>query len=85
MLLRLFVKILQGLAAGLLVLREIVVCPICHTLKLLHSERKLEFDVVRPLGVVRAFLGRNLVNMQKLRRNTDIRIKTQALSQPVLE
>src|SRR5262249_20133898 len=77
MLASIFVKILKRFAAGFLMLREIIVCSVGDSFQLLHTKREVKFNVVRALGIMGAFFGRNSMNMQEIGRNSYLFIEFQ--------
>src|SRR5437016_5187200 len=84
-LLCLFVKILERLAARFLMLRQIVVCSVGDSLQLLHPKWEMKFDVISALRIMSAFFRRNFMNIQKICSNSDIFIEFETLLQPILK
>src|SRR5690349_4274651 len=79
------IKILQRLATGLLMLRQIVVGSISDAFEFLPPKWKIIFDVISSFRVKRAFFIRDGQDMQLVTWNSDLPIKLQPLFLPVLK
>ena len=84
-LLRLFVEIVEGLPARLLMLLQVVIGPIRHPFQLLPAEGKVVFYVVGALRIKGAIGVRHRQDVQLLARDTDVLVKSDPLVLPVLE
>ena len=62
------VEIIQRFAAGLLVLREVVIGAVGDAFELLDAEGKLVFDVVGALGIEGALVGGDVVDVELVAR-----------------
>ena len=79
------VEVLQGLARGLGMARQVEVAAVVDALELLPPEREAVFDIDRLLRVVRQLVGRVLAQAQPRRRHAEALVPGPARRQPLLE
>ena len=85
-LLRLIIEIFQRLAAGVLVLCQIVIRSIGDAFEFLSAKRKVVFDVVSAFRIKRALFVRHcFARATVCARDADVLVELQPLFLPVLE
>ena len=79
------VEVLEVLAAGLRMARQVEVAPVVDALELLPAEREAVLDVDRLLGVVGQLVGGVLAQAEPRRRHAVALVPGAPLGQPLLE
>ena len=82
---RLLVEIFEGLAAGFLVLFEIVVGPVGDAFELLRAKGKFVQEVISPLGIESPVFIRNIQHGDFIPGDADRLIPGQAVGEPLFE
>jgi len=81
----LLVEVFEGLAAGFLVLFEIVVGPVGDAFEFLRAEGEFVQEVIGPLGIEGPVFFRNIQHGDFFPGNTDRFIPSQAVGEPLFE